>query len=249
MATNEQLEQWDKQHLWHAFTQMHDYEPLVFESAEGIWLTDIHGQKYLDGVSSLWCNVHGHQKPELDQAIIEQIQRVSHVTLLGSSNSTTVKLARKLVDISPRGLNHAFFCSDGASAVEAALKMAFQYWRQKPNPEDRSRFMALEFAYHGDTIGSVSLGGVAEFHKLFRPLLFDVIRLPSPGNFEATDQTPEEVVESFAQKIRPIFEQHANDTAALIVEPLMQGAAGMIAHPAGLLSAVSYTHLTLPTKA
>ena len=238
MTTNEQLDQWDKQHLWHAFTQMQEYEPLVIDSAEGIWLTDIHGKKYLDGVSSLWCNVHGHRKPELDQAILEQVQRVSHVTLLGSSNSTTVKLAKKLVDISPAGLNHAFFCSDGASAVEAALKMAFQYWRQKPNPENRSRFMALEFAYHGDTIGSVSLGGVEAFHKLFRPLLFDVIRLPSPASFESSDQTAEAIADRFVQKIRPVFEQHASDTAALIVEPLMQGAAGMIAHPPGLLAAL-----------
>lgn len=237
MTKIEQLNDWDKNHVWHAFTQMQDYEPLVIDSADGIWLTDIHGRKFIDGVSSLWCNVHGHRKPELDQAIVDQVQRVSHVTLLGSSNSTTVELARKLVDITPAGLNHVFFGSDGASAVEAALKMAFQYWRQKPEPEDRSRFMALEFAYHGDTIGSVSLGGVAEFHQLFRPLLFDVIRLPSPGSFHS-DQSPRDMTKSFLNTIRPIFEKHGHETAALIVEPLMQGAAGMIAHPASLLRAL-----------
>ena len=234
------LNLWDKTHLWHAFTQMDDYEPLIFESAEGVWLNDINGKKYLDGVSSLWCNVHGHRHPNLDQAIRDQIDLVSHVTLLGSSCSTSVRLARKLAELTPGDMNHVFFGSDGASAVEAALKMAFQYWQQKDQPiPEKTRFMAMEFAYHGDTIGSVSLGGVDKFHKLFRPLLFDVIRLPGPGGSRSVDiVNDDKSVEAIVQKMRPHFESHHHHTAALIVEPLMQGAAGMIAHPKGLLAAI-----------
>ena len=234
-----ELNRWDKTHLWHAFTQMDEYDPLIIESAEGIWLTDIHGKKYLDGVSSLWCNVHGHRHPKLDQAIRDQIDLVSHVTLLGSSNSTTVRLAKKLAELAPGDLQHTFFGSDGASAVEAALKMAFQYWQQRDHPRtSKTRFMALEFAYHGDTIGSVSLGGVEKFHALFRPLLFDVIRLSGPGRTRKSEWDDQQLVAATIQNLRPVFEKHHNDTAGLIVEPLMQGAAGMIAHPPGLLTAI-----------
>lgn len=239
LPTIDELQQWDRWHLWHAFTQMSEYEPLIIESAEGIWLTDIDGNRYLDGVSSLWCNVHGHRNAALDDAIGQQLKRVSHVTLLGSSSSTSVRLARKLAELAPGDLNHVFFGSDGASAVEAALKIAFQYWRQKTHPERRDRFMALEFAYHGDTIGSVSLGGIAQFHALFRPLLFDAIRLPCPDQDSVpSDSTATAAVEMFTDKMRPIFERHHRETAAVIVEPLIQGAAGMIVHPPGMLRAI-----------
>ena len=232
LPTTDELKQWDGWHLWHAFTQMSEYEPLIIESAEGIWLTDIEGNRYLDGVSSLWCNVHGHRNAALDDAIRRQLELVSHVTLLGSSSSTSVRLARKLAELAPGDLNHVFFGSDGASAVEAALKMAFQYWRQKSNPEQRDRFMALEYAYHGDTIGSVSLGGIAQFHALFRPLLFDAIRLPCPDqNSVPPDSLVTAATEMFTDQMRPIFERHHRETAALIVEPLIQAAAGMIVHP------------------
>ncbi len=218
---------------------MQEYEPLIFESADGIWLTDVDGKRYLDGVSSLWCNVHGHRHPKLDAAIRDQLDRVAHVTLLGSSCDTSVRLARKLAQITPAGLEHVFFSSDGASAVEAALKMAFQYWMQKSEPEKRSRFMALGSAYHGDTIGSVSLGGVEKFHALFHPLLFDTIRLPCPDYSAVADEMNEsDAAKHYAQLMRKIFEEHHSDTAAVIVEPLMQGAAGMIRHPQGMLRAI-----------
>ena len=231
---NQSLIDWDKTHLWHAFTQMKNYRPLIIESAQGVWLTDIDGNKYIDGVSSLWCNVHGHRHPALDLAIRSQIDLVSHVTLLGSSNSTAVRLARKLAEVTPGNLNHVFFGSDGASAVEAALKMAFQYWRQKEKPiESKTRFMALTNAYHGDTIGSVSLGDVDRFHELFRPLLFDVVRLPALQKQAPSDS---EQLELFLSESRRVFETQHEEIAALIIEPLMQGAAGMIAHPKGLLN-------------
>src|SRR4051812_19607750 len=171
------LQRWDGEIVWHAFTQMAEYEPLLIERAEGCTLIDIDGNRYLDGVSSLWCNVHGHCHPRIDAAIREQLDRVAHVTSLGLSNPTTVRLAKKLVDLSPDGLNHVFFSDSGAPAVEVALKLAFQYWRQceKPEPQ-RTKYLAFDAAYHGDTLGSVSVGGVARFHAMFEPLLFEVVR-------------------------------------------------------------------------
>src|SRR5947209_8617196 len=172
----EVLRRWDHAHLWHPFTPLADWaatDPLVIERAEGVYLYDVEGRRYLDGVSSLWCNVHGHRHPALDAAIREQLDKVAHTTLLGVTHPSAIELARRLVERAPEGLTRVFFSDDGATAVEVALKMALQYWRQKDVPEpSRSRFLALEGAYHGDTIGDVSLGGVEQFHAMFRPLLF-----------------------------------------------------------------------------
>ena len=123
---------WDRTHVWHAFTQMAEYEPFVIDRAEGCVLVDIDGNQYIDGVSSLWCNIHGHRHPKIDAAIRAQLDKVAHVTNLGSSNPTTIRLAKRLADIAPPGLAHVFFSDDGATAVEVAIKMAFQYWRQRP---------------------------------------------------------------------------------------------------------------------
>ena len=124
------LRHWDLAHVWHPFTQMAEYEPLLIERARGCTLVDIQGREFIDGVSSLWCNIHGHHHPQIDEAIRKQLEEVAHVTLLGMTHPTTVKLAKRLVEIAPPGLNHVFFSDDGATAVEVALKMAFQYWRQ-----------------------------------------------------------------------------------------------------------------------
>ena len=129
--TCDELLAWDRQHVWHPFTQMAEYEPLIIERAHGCTLVDIDGQEYLDGVSSLWCNVHGHRHPQLDAALRAQLERVAHTTLLGTSNPTTIELARRLVTIAPAGLEHVFFSDDGATAIEVALKLAFQYWQQR----------------------------------------------------------------------------------------------------------------------
>src|SRR6187455_2260840 len=153
------LSAWDRRHVWHAFTQMQEYTPFIIERAQGCTLIDVDGNEYLDGVSSLWCNVHGHRHPHIDAAIRRQLDEVAHVTLLGMAHPTTVKLARRLVELAPSGLNHVFFSDDGATAVEIALKMAFQYWRQCENPEQkRTKYLAWDNAYHGDTLGSVSVG-------------------------------------------------------------------------------------------
>jgi adenosylmethionine-8-amino-7-oxononanoate aminotransferase len=160
---------------------MQAYEPLVIERAEGATLIDIDGKRYLDGAASMWCNVHGHNHPTINAAIREQLEKVAHTTSLGMGNATSVKLARRLAEIAPGNLEHVFFSSDGASAIEVALKAAFQYWRQcdRPRPE-KTKFIALGEAYHGDTLGAAAVGGIERFHALFKPLLFDVIRFPSP---------------------------------------------------------------------
>src|SRR5688572_20083571 len=155
MPTIADLERWDRELVWHAFTQMEEYQPFVIARAHGCRLVDIRGREYLDGVSSLWCNVHGHRHPHIDAAIQEQLSRVAHVTNLGMSNVTAIWLAKRLVDIAPSGLRHVFFSGDGSSAVEVALKMSFQYWRQCSSPKPRkTKFVAFGEAYHGDTLGS-----------------------------------------------------------------------------------------------
>ena len=232
----EDLERLDQSIVWHSFSQMQGYQPLIVERAEGCWLYDVRGRKLLDGVSNLWCNVHGHNHPHINEAIREQLDRVAHITSLGMSNPATIELAERLVQLTPTGLNHVFFSSDGASAVEVALKMAFQYWRQQSAPQvQRRKFAALGNAYHGDTIGSVSVGGIEHFHQKFDPLLFECVRLPSPDTYR-TEINPDDAAEYFGKKYREILEQHRDEIAALIVEPMIQGAAGMIVHPPGLLA-------------
>lgn len=238
--TNAELIQWDRQIVWHAFTQMAEYEPFVIERAEGCTLIDIDGHRYLDGVSSLWCNVHGHRHPRIDAAVRAQLDRVAHVTSLGQSNPTTIRLAKKLVELAPAGLEHVFFSDSGATAVEVALKLAFQYWRQCETPQpQRTKYLALGAAYHGDTLGSVSVGGVARFHAMFEPLLFDVIRVPMPDLYRLPSGVSREgASEFYLAQLASALAEHGNQLAAIVIEPLMQCAAGMVAHPPGYLRGV-----------
>jgi adenosylmethionine---8-amino-7-oxononanoate aminotransferase len=213
----------DRTHLWHPFTQQKGWsedEPLIVESADGTDLIDIHGRRYIDGVSSLWCNVHGHRHPRIDAAVREQLDSVAHSTMLGLSHRAGIELAGRLVELAPPGLTRVFYSDSGSTATEIALKMAFQYWRQRG--EERPRFAALRMAYHGDTIGSVSVGGIDLFHSLYRPLLFDTLKA-EPGDLEDMDR---------------LLGEHAGEVAAVIMEPLVQGAAGMLMHPEGYLSGV-----------
>ncbi|WP_242631754.1 adenosylmethionine--8-amino-7-oxononanoate transaminase [Rubripirellula amarantea] len=239
---------------WHGFTQMAGLEPLVIESAQGCWLQTVDGRRLFDGVSSLWCNVHGHRNPHIDAAVEQQLKKVSHITTLGMSCETTERLATKLAEITPGDLGHVFFSSDGSSAVEAALKMAFQYWQQCETAEvgstslnstslsstslstGKTKYLALSGAYHGDTTGAVSLGGIKYFHKLFAPILFTPIRGPIPCTYRYPDGvTPETACEHYAREIENLLEQHHHELAAVVIEPLVQGAAGIITHPEGLL--------------
>lgn len=240
MPSRDELQRWDREHVWHAFTQMAEYEPLLIEQAQGATLVDADGRQYLDGISSLWCNLHGHRHPRLDAALREQLDKVAHTTSLGASNSTTVRLARRLVEASPAGLNHVFFASDGSSAVEAALKMAFQYWRQRPDPRpEKTCFVALGDAYHGDTLGSVSVGGVARFHEIFAPLLFEVLRLPAPQLHSLPPGVgSEQAVSHYLDQAEQLLAAEHRRIAGFVIEPLVQCAAGILVHPSGYLRGI-----------
>jgi len=241
--SNRRLEADDKAFIWHPFTQMLDWErekSLIIESGDGNWLYDIEGRGYIDGVSSLWTNVHGHRHPRLDQALRDQIDRIAHSTLLGLSNVPSIACARKLVEIAPAGLTRVFFSDNGSTAVEVALKMAYQYHRQSKRGErGKTRFISLTNAYHGDTLGSVSVGGIDLFHTLYRPLLFDTIKAVSPycyrcafgREFPGCDQA---CLIHLEDKIKA----HAHEVCALIIEPMVQGAAGMLLQPPGYLRRV-----------
>jgi len=228
----------DHQFLWHPFTQMKGWleeEAVIIERGRGDFLYDLQGRAYLDGVSSLWVTVHGHGRPEINQAVKDQVDRISHSTLLGLGSPPSIELAARLAEISPPGLKRTFFSDAGATAVEIALKMAFQYCRQTGSPQ-RNRFAALNLAYHGDTIGAVSVGGMDLFHAAYRPLLFETVRLPSPYCYRCElEQDPSDCGLACAAEAEKILDREGETLAALIIEPLVQGAAGMITQPAGYL--------------
>lgn len=222
------LQFFDKQYIWHPFTQMKDWnqqEPLIIDRGEGSYVIDTDGKRYIDGVSSLWVNVHGHRKKEIDQAIRDQINRVSHSTFLGLSNVPAIQLAKELVAIAPEGLKKVFYSDNGSTTVEIAIKMAYQYWQNKGRTK-KTDIVHLTNSYHGDTLGSVSVGGIELFHKVYRKLIFKTIGLPGQGW---------ETVEAFEK----LLERKAGTIAALVVEPLIQGAAGMLIWPQGILKKMS----------
>jgi adenosylmethionine---8-amino-7-oxononanoate aminotransferase len=222
----EKAAQLDHDHLWHPFTQQRDWvadEPLMIEAAEGTELIDVEGRRYLDGVSSLWCNVHGHRHPGIDAAVREQLDRVAHSTMLGLSHPGAAELASRLVEIAPAGLSRVFYSDSGSTAVEVALKMAFQYCQHRGGQHVRkTSFICLDEAYHGDTIGSVSIGGMPLFHSTFEPLLFEAHRA-KPGDID---------------DMARLLARREEEVAAVVLEPLVQGAAGMLTHPPGYLRAV-----------
>src|SRR3954462_15234353 len=214
----------DHAHVWHPFTQMRGWQsedaPII-ERGEGSLLIDTDGNAYIDGVSSLWCNVLGHRQPSIDAAVRAQLDKVAHTTMLGLSHPSAIELAERLVAIAPRGLSRVFFSDNGSTAAEVALKMAFQHFQHGGQPQ-RDQFVCLRMSYHGDTLGSVSVGGIDLFHTLFRPLLFDA-HMAEPGD---------------AADMARILAQHGDRIAAVIMEPLVQSAAGMVVHPPGYLRAV-----------
>ncbi|MBF0570843.1 MAG: adenosylmethionine--8-amino-7-oxononanoate transaminase [Candidatus Omnitrophica bacterium] len=218
------LKQWDKEYIWHPFTQMRDWvkdDPLVIDSAKGIYLKDIDGNIYMDGVSSLWVNVHGHRHAHVDAALKKQIDKLSHSTLLGLSNTPSIELAKRLIDLAPKGLKKVFYSDNGSTAVEIAIKMAYQYW-QNTGKNKKTNIVHLSNSYHGDTLGSVSVGGIDLFHKVYRRLIFKTIALEGHG-WEALEG------------LEKLLEARSDSIAALVVEPLVQGAAGMLVWPQGTL--------------
>ena len=215
-------------------------EPVIIESGQGCTLKDIWGKEYLDGVSSLWTNVHGHRRPEIDRAIREQLDQVAHSTLLGLSNVPAIGCAKMLVEIAPPGLSRVFYSDSGSTAVEVALKMAFQYQRQAPGGDPgRTKFISLTNAYHGDTIGAVSLGGIDLFHATYRALLFTSLKAPAPYCYRCPlGKTCPECGLACLAELAQLMETRGSEVAALVIEPLVQGAAGMIMQPPGYLQGV-----------
>jgi adenosylmethionine-8-amino-7-oxononanoate aminotransferase len=231
----------NKKYVWQPFTQMKEWvekEQLIIERGEGIKLYDTEGNSYYDGVSSIWLNVHGHQKKELNDAIKEQLEKISHTTMLGLANVPATELAEKLVEITPAGLNKVFYSDSGSTAVEIGLKMAFQYWQQIDGVYgSKDKFITLRNAYHGDTVGSVSVGGVDLFHKIYRPLLFDSLKAPSPYCYRCSFGEEEgECNFSCIKELENMMRSRHEEIAAFVIEPLVQGAGGMITAPKGYLS-------------
>ncbi len=209
----------DRRYLWHPFTQMKEWvaeEPVVVASGQGAILHDIHGKEYIDANSSIWTNLHGHRHPKITLAIKDQLDRIAHSSFLGLSNVPAIELAEKLIRLAPRGLTRVFYSDDGSTAMEVAIKMALQYWQHKKQPQ-RTKFVAFADAYHGDTLGAVSIGGIDLFHAVFKPLLFDVI-----------------CVNDLSQ-LRGVLDK---SVTAVVIEPLIQGAGGMKLWPRGLLKEV-----------
>ena len=219
------LADWDRTYLWHPFTPMKPWcenkDIVIIERGDREFLIDTEGRRYIDGVSSLWCNVHGHCVPELDAAVKEQLSKIAHSTLLGLSNVPAIQLAKRLVDLtraSGLGLDKVFYSDNGSTAVEVACKMAYQYWHNL-GQSTRGKFIALQSAYHGDTIGAVSVGGIPIFHHAFKSLTFPVDFVPPPASSTTLEQ------------IKSLLTQHPDAYAAIIIEPLIQGAGGMLMHP------------------
>lgn len=232
----------DKQYLWHPFTPMKlwlESEPLVITAAEGMHLIDSDGKRYLDGVSSLWCNVHGHRVPEIDAAVREQLGRVAHSTMLGLASEPAIRLAERLMRIVPKSLAKVFYSDSGATATEVAFKLAAQFWHNSGRPE-KCEFVGFAEAYHGDTIGAMSIGRVPAFHKPYWPLLFKVHFAPTPHVYRSdTPDDPQAVSRQCLDALRAILREHGVRIAAVCIEPIVQGAGGMIVQPEGFLRQVA----------
>ncbi len=237
--TYDKLAAKDKRFVWHPFTQMQDYaamDPMIIARGDGIKLIDIDGNEYWDSISSLWVNVHGHRVPEIDQAIKGQLDRIAHSTMLGHASVPSIRLAEKLVQITPPSLQKVFYSDSGSEAVEIGLKIAYQYWRQQG--ESRRCFIKMSDAYHGDTVGSVSVGGMDLFHATYKDLLFPTVTVPYPHPFRYHGDT-DECIRNSLQILKQALLEHKDDVAGVIVEPMVQGAAGMIMMPDGFMRALA----------
>lgn len=242
--TTARLQHLDHRHLWHPFTPMSlwlENDPLVIVAGEGFYLIDSDGKRYLDGISSLWCNVHGHRVPEIDAAIRAQLEKIAHTTLLGLSNEPSILLADRLMNIVPANLKKVFYSDAGATATEIAFKLAAQYWYNRGHPE-KHEFIAFTEAYHGDTIGAMSIGRTDAFHKPYFPLLFKVHYAPTPFAYRWRNPhaslNPSEVNRQALVALTDLLDRHHRQIAAICIEPVVQGAGGMIVQPPGFLAEV-----------
>jgi adenosylmethionine-8-amino-7-oxononanoate aminotransferase len=239
-AHSDTLVEWDLNYLWHPFTQQKEWtqsRPLFIERGEGSYLIDQDGNRYLDGVSSLWATVHGHSNAHINTAIAGQLNKIAHSTMLGLTHEPGVRLARTLARLAPGDLTRVFYSESGATAVEIALKMAFQYWQNLGGEHARKTdFLCLKNGYHGDTIGAVSVGGLDLFHEIYRPLLFTSYQAPSPHCYRCELGLDIRTCGmACAQELENILAHHSGEIAAMIIEPLVQGAAGILTAPKGYL--------------
>ncbi|OLN22179.1 L-lysine--8-amino-7-oxononanoate transaminase [Domibacillus antri] len=241
MLNYAELAEKNKRYVWHPFTQMKEYiedDPVIIDSGDGRKLRDVRGNEYWDGVSSIWLNVHGHRVPELDQAIRDQLDKIAHSTLLGMANVPAILLAEKLIQLMPPGLAKVFYSDSGATSVEIAIKMAFQYWQHKGQPQ-KQRFITMKDAYHGDTIGAVSVGAIDIYRHTYSNLLFSPIHVPYPYVYRSPVEGDEqEQTTFFLAELEKTLQAHHHETAALIIEPIVQGASGIIVMPEGYLKGV-----------
>lgn len=229
--------------IWYPFTQMKEWEkevPTIISRGKGVYLIDAEGKRYLDGVSSLWVNLHGHRKKEIDEALINQIKRISHSTLLGLSNFPAIALAEKLLDIAPAGLTKVFYSDNGSTAVEVAIKLAYGFWQRRGGVHRKKRkFISFKSAYHGDTIGAVSVGGIDLFHRAYEPLLFETVKVPAPTCYRC----PLSLIYpscgmACAEEVEKTIKRNHRELAGLIIEPRVQAAAGMLTAPPGYLKRI-----------
>jgi adenosylmethionine---8-amino-7-oxononanoate aminotransferase len=234
MSSYKELIEKDLKYIWHPFTQMKDYEneePIIIDRGEGIYIWDLKGNKYIDCVSSWWVNTLGHCNKRLNDALKAQVDKIEHVLLAGFSHIPAIELAERLINITPKELTRVFYSDNGSTAVEVALKMAYQYWAQSGQPQ-RDKFIALKNSYHGDTIGAVSVGGVDLYHSIYKPLLFEVLQADSPYCYRCPagkekDNCSIECLDSMEK----LLKENENRIAGIIIEPLNQAAGGMIIYP------------------
>ncbi len=226
MSDTDELQELDERVMWHPFTQMAEWSPLVIASGDGNYLVDTDGRRYLDGVSSLWANIHGHNHPRLNRALREQSERIAHSTFLGLTHEPGIRLGAALLEVVPQGLARVFYSDSGSTSVEIALKQSFQYWQLRGRVK-KQRFLRLGEAYHGDTLGAVGVGGIDLFHRVFGPLLVQSIEIPTPAGTDGAGSLA---------RLEAELERRAYEIAAFVLEPLVQGAAGMLTHPKGYLA-------------
>lgn len=241
--TPAQLQRWDRRYVWHPFTQMEEWEqdpPLVIQSGKGAYLYDTDGRRYLDGVSSIWLTVHGHRHPDLNRALRRQLDRIAHSTLLGLTSPPAVLLARELVRIAPPGLTKVFYSDDGSTAMEVALKMALQYWEQRrPRIQPKNRFLHFTLSYHGDTAGAMSIGGIDLFHKRYHALRVPTFTAEPPYCYRCPLSLSYPTCHlRCLDPVAKLLKTRHREIAAVVIEPLVQAAAGMITAPPGYLSKI-----------
>jgi adenosylmethionine-8-amino-7-oxononanoate aminotransferase len=241
----EDVRRFDREHLWHPFTQMAEYleaPPFVVVKGDGNWLVDDEGRRLFDATSALWCNLFGHRVKAIDDAVSAQLRSLAHSTLLGATHPRAAELAARLATIAPPGLSRVFLSDNGATAVEAALKIAFQHYLQTRGPKEaeRATFLSLSNAYHGDTLGAAAVGGVDLFHETFRPLLMRGVKVPSPYCYRCPEgREPGDCPLDDAAAVEETLAREGGRICAVILEPRVQAAAGMLIQPPGFVKGVA----------